>query len=145
MKYAEEPPTERWFATATKIVCAIFFALIVALVVAGCAVTVAPKPVIAEQASFDNNEQNSGIIMSTPSGFVVTDNFRLRYNRLIATYGADLATPATTDAGIAPIGPDRWLITKQRMIDFLEMNAWRKAGLAPKNPNGCTIRRRRFE
>ena len=133
MKYEDEPPNERWFAVATKIVCAAIFAVIVALIVSSCATTVTPGPVESTQASFDGNEQNSGIIMSTPSGYVVTDNFRLRYNRLIATYGADLATPATVDAGIAPIGPDRWLITKQRMIDFLEMNAWRRAGLAPKN------------
>lgn len=133
MRYAEEPPSERWFETATKIVCAAIFAVIVAIIVSACATTVTPKPVESTQSSYDGNEQNSGIIMSTPSGYVVTDNFRMRYNRLVATYGKDLATPATTDSGIAPIGEDRWLITKQRMIDFLEMNAWRKAGLAPKN------------
>lgn len=107
------------------------FAWLVAVIVSSCIHTTAPELVEAAVASYDGNEQNSGVIASTPSGFIVTDNFRLRYNALIATYGADLPTPATVDSGIAPIGPDRWLITKQRMIDFLTMNQWRRAGLKP--------------
>jgi F0F1-type ATP synthase membrane subunit c/vacuolar-type H+-ATPase subunit K len=110
-------------------------ALLVCALNAGCAGTVAPDRVEARQASFDGNEQNSGVIMSTPSGFVVTSYFRQRYNALIATYGGDFKPALKPDDGIAPIGEDRWLISKQRMIDFLEMNAWRRAGLQPKgNP-----------
>ena len=106
-------------------------ALASVLLTTGCATTVVPHPVPAAVASFDGNEQTSGVIGSTPSGFIVTDNFRMRYNALIATYGSDLPTPATTDSGIARIGPDRWLIVKSRMVDFLEMNAWSRADFKP--------------
>lgn len=100
----------------------------------GCVTTTVPAPVEARQASFDGNDQNSGIILSTATGFVVTGHFRERYNALIATYGGDFKPPLEPDAGIAPIGDDRWLISKQRMIDFLEMNAWRRAGILPAKP-----------
>jgi hypothetical protein len=110
-------------------------ALISVLSTTGCATTVTPAPVVSQQASYDGNAQNSGIIMSTATGFVVTAHFRARYNSLIATYGGDFKPALKPDAGIAPIGEDRWLISKQAMIDFLEMNAWRKSGMA-SNPKG---------
>jgi hypothetical protein len=130
MKSAAKPLSDRakvviWAAVVGLV------ALVSVLTTTGCTSTVIPQPVPAAVASFDNNEQNSGILASTPSGFVVTDNFRQRYNALVATYGADLPTPATVDSGIAPIGDGKWLITKARMVDFLQMNAWRRAGLAP--------------
>jgi hypothetical protein len=102
--------------------------------VSGCASPVVPDPVYAREASFDGNDQTSGVLVSTPSGFVVTENFRRRYNALIATYGGDFNPILKPDQNIAPIGDDRWLISKQGMIDFLEMNTWRKAGLKPRNP-----------
>ena len=101
--------------------------------VVGCGHTVTPDPVTSSQASFDGNVQNSGIVMSTPSGFVVTSHFRERYNAMIAKYGGDFAPPLKPDSGIAPIGEDRWMISKQAMVCFLEMNAWRKAGLEPQS------------
>jgi hypothetical protein len=98
----------------------------------GCAGTVTPDRVESRQASFDGNEQNSGIVLSTPSGFVVTSHFRQRYNALIAVYGGDFKPTLKPDDGIAPIGEDRWLLSKKAMVDFLEMNAWKRAGLQPK-------------
>ena len=101
----------------------------------GCTATVVPQPVEATQASFDGSAQTSGVLLSTATGFVVTSHFRERYNALIAVYGGDFAPPLKPDAGIAPIGEDRWLISKQAMVWMLEMSAWRRAGLKPKkNP-----------
>ena len=98
----------------------------------GCVATTVPQPVEARQASFDDNVQNSGIILSTATGFVVTGHFRERYNAMIAVYGGDFAPPLKPDAGIGPMGDDRWLISKQAMVSFIEMNTWRRAGLQPK-------------
>ena len=114
---------------------ALWFVLLVAIF-AYCAVgcsTVVPDRVESREASFDGNDQNSGVIASTPAGFVVTAHFRERYNALIATYGGDFAPPLTPDAGLAPLGDGRWRITKQHMVQFLTMNAWRKARLEPVN------------
>jgi len=116
----------RWISVALVICVAVL-----TFGVTGCAGTVVPRLVESQQASFDGNEQNSGIITSTPSGFVVTDHFRERYNALIATYGADFKPGLKPDSGIAPIGGGQWLISKQAMVDFLTMNSWRKAGLKP--------------
>lgn len=109
----------------------LFVAAVVAL--AGCSSPVIPHAIDAREASFDGNAQNSGVITSTPSGFVVTDHFRARHNALIAVYGGDFSPTLKPDHEIYPIGEDRWLISKQGMVDFLEMNAWRRAGLEPKN------------
>lgn len=108
-------------------------ALISVLTTTGCVGTVVPAPVESAQASFDGSEQNSGVIMSVPSGFVVTSHFRERYNALIAIYGGDFKPPLKPDSQVAPIGEDRWLLGKQGMSDMLLMNAWQKAGLKPKN------------
>jgi len=118
-----------------NVACIIFLVVLIlatALLFVGCGTTVTPDVVHSTQASFDGGQQNSGIVMSTASGFVVTDHFRQRHNALIAVYGGDFAPPLQPDHGIAPIGTDRWLISKQGMVDFLQMNAWRKAGLEPK-------------
>jgi hypothetical protein len=114
------------------------FAAIVALLICaltpGCTTTVIPQPVEAREASFDGATQNSGIIMSTENGFVITDTARARYNLLIATYGRDFLPPLKPDGGVQPIGDDRWLLSKQGMVYFLEMSAYYRAGLKPKNP-----------
>ncbi len=108
--------------------------LLVSALTTGCGTTVQPDIVTPSVASYDGNVQNSGIIMSTNSGFVVTSHFRERHNALIAIYGGDFSPHLKPDHGIAPMGDDRWLISKQAMVDFLAMNTWRKAALKPVNP-----------
>ena len=120
-------------ASRTRWYCALWLSLALLALLPGCNSTIVPGPVHAEQASFDGNEQNSGIGSSSPAGFVVTDHFRARYNGLIATYGRDFSPPLKPDDGAAPLGEGRWLVTKQAMVNFLTMNQWRKAKLEPKN------------
>lgn len=107
--------------------------LITALALAGCS-TVTPDRVESREASFDGNARNSGVVESTPNGFVVTAHFRARYNALIEIYGRDFQPALAADAGITQLGSGELLITKQAMVDFLTMNAWRKARLAPVHP-----------
>jgi len=99
----------------------------------GCATTVIPRPVEALEAGWDGGSQTSGMLLSTATGYVVTGTFRARYNLLVATYGRDFAPPLERDAGLTAAGEDRWLITKEGMQHMIEMTAWRRAGLKPKN------------
>lgn len=130
---------ERARAEAKKnALCVLFVFVLVlggfVLLVSGCAGKIAPEVVRAQEASYDGNEQNSGVILSVPSGFLVTGHFRIRYNALILLYGGDFKPVLKPDQDIAPAGEDRWLISKQGMVNFLEMNTWRKSGLKPMNP-----------
>lgn len=114
------------------IVSVLIWALIAFLVLPGCNSTVVPTPVKVEEASFDGNEQNSGVIASTSAGYIVTENFRARYNLLVARYGRDFEPALKPDGGLEPAGESRWLISKQAMVWFLTMNQWRRAGIEPR-------------
>ena len=107
--------------------------LCVSLALSGCAGTVTPDRISAAAASYDGNEQNSGIISVNQLGYVVTGHFRDRHNALVALFGRDFLPPLTPDAGLTEITSDRWLIDRQHLSQFLEMNAWNRAGLRPKN------------
>jgi hypothetical protein len=103
------------------------------LALSSCASTVSPDSISAAAASYDRNKQNSGIISANALGYVVTSHFRNRHNALVATYGRDFSPPLTPDAGFTEITSSRWLIDRQHLSQFLEMNAWHRAGLKPKN------------
>ena len=110
----------------------IILAVVLALA-SGCSNTVTPDRVTSAAPSFDGNEQTSGVLSINPNGAVVTDHFRYRYNGLIETYGHDFTPPLKADAGIIVITKGRWLIDRQHLAQFLEMNAWHRAGLNSKN------------
>jgi hypothetical protein len=105
--------------------------LLLGLALAGCG-TVIPNTVPSSAASFDGNDQNSGIISASADGYVVTTHFRDRYNALIATYGRDFAVPLRVDDGLTNNG--QWVIDRQHLSQFLEMSAWSRAGLQPTKP-----------
>lgn len=108
------------------------FALSICLVLSACS-TVVPEPVAPEAASFDGNDQTSGILSSNANGFIVTDHFHERYNALVAVYGREFAVPLTPNAGFVQITVNLWLIDRQHLAQFLEMQAWQRAGMKPKN------------
>ncbi len=117
------------------VVVVILLAAFLAVASVGCS-TVVPRAVNEpDQPSFDGNEQNSGVVASTEAGFIVTAHFRDRYNALVAIYGGDFLPALTHDAGLMEIEAGRWQMTRQAMRKFLEMNAWRRAALAPVNPS----------
>jgi hypothetical protein len=107
--------------------------LCVGLGLSGCAGTVTPDRISSSAASYDGNDQNSGIVSVNALGYLVTAHFRERYNALIETYGRDFTVPLKKDAGITEIDSSRALIDRQHLSKFLEMNAWNRAGLKPKN------------
>ena len=110
----------------------IILAVVLALA-SGCSNTVTPDRVTSAAPSFDGNEQTSGVLSINPNGAVVTDHFRFRYNALVSTYGRDFTPPLKADAGLTAMTAGRWLIDRQHLSQFLEMNAWHRAGLKPKN------------
>ena len=96
--------------------------------------TVLPEPPHETTPSFDGGAQNSGFLGFDAAGRgILTANARARYNALIATYGARYAPPLTLDAGLTPTATNTFLIEPQFLVDFREMNRWRKA-----NPNPTT-------
>jgi hypothetical protein len=105
----------------------------VGLALSGCAGTVSADRISAAAASYDGNDQNSGILSVNALGYLVTAHFRYRYNALIETYGRDFSPPLTPDAGLTEITSARWMIDRQHLAQFLEMNAWHRANLKPKN------------
>jgi len=105
---------------------------------AGCA-TVAQSSVQSHQASFDGNQQNSGILEANMDGFKVTSKFRDRYNSLVAIYGdarladnSPIFTPALSkDSGITSNNDGTYEITKEAMAHMVEMSAMQKRGFKP--------------
>jgi hypothetical protein len=82
-----------------------------------------------ETPSFDQGGRNSGIISEYEGGFIVTPHFRDRYNGMIKTYGDKFTPSLKKDKGISPRRDGNYFIDQQHMVYFLDMNAWRKAGI----------------
>lgn len=111
-----------------------FLLFAVCLLLQACVSPTVPAALPAAAApSFDGAEQNSGVLSSTAAGFLITPHLRDRYNALVARYGGDFAPPLRQDAGLERQGPGTWEMSKQAMVNFLEMNAWRRAGIPPKS------------
>jgi hypothetical protein len=108
------------------------FCILAAIALTACNSTVRPALVEPAQASYDGNEQNSGILGADPAGggYLITAHARDRYNALVETYGRDFAPALTRDAGISKT-EGGYVITREYLVKFLEMNRWRKSGLAP--------------
>jgi hypothetical protein len=95
----------------------------------GCASTTTPETHAPQQASWDGNEQNSGIIRYTPDGFLVTASFHDRYNELVAAYGKTYKPALQQDSGMRPAPDGLWLIDAEHLQRFVEMNLKRKSGI----------------
>jgi hypothetical protein len=108
-------------------------ALILCLALTACG-TVKPERVTSAAASYDGNEQNSGIISANANGYVVTNHFRDRYNALVGIYGRDFTSPVKADSGLQRITDETWLIDRQHLVQFLEMQAWARAKSTPTHP-----------
>ena len=112
--------------------------LVLCLAFAGC-LTVVQHPVQSSQASFDGNEQNSGVIAKIDAGFVVSSNFRDRYNVLIDTYsntklqdGTPLfITPIKKDFGIKPNGDGTFTLNKQGMVLMVQLSSIKRRAFKP--------------
>src|SRR4051812_2171239 len=107
---------------ANSLVSSIAFAVILA----GCTVT--PTAVKDQQYSWDGNAFNSGIIRLEADGAVITAHARDRYNGLCSIYGGKFIPKLNPDDGVTPnpSEPGTFLLTKERLTQFMTMNRWRK-------------------
>lgn len=97
------------------------------LAVSGCMSTVAPKPVVDRQASFDGNTQNSGLVSILTNGCaIVTPHWRDRYNAFIVRYGASYQIKSS-DYGLTPYTNGTWLANKQSRSYFAIWNLQSKS------------------
>lgn len=80
--------------------------------------TIAPREVVTEQASFDSNVKNSGVIAVDENGFVVTAHFLDRHN---LKHGY-----LRKDAGVSDAPGGNYRITAQLMQQCVEQDRLRK-------------------
>lgn len=90
-----------------------YYLIVFTLFLTGCFATVAPHAVTTTQASFDGNQQNSGIVAVEADGFKVTKHFLDRH-------GFDVK-----QRGVTPSG-DYYTITAELMADAIELDQHRK-------------------
>jgi hypothetical protein len=116
------------------------FVLAAAALAAGCS-TVAPKPVVAKQPSFDavpdakGDVQNSGILGFTNGLAIITPTARDRYNALCAKWGKSFVPPLTPpDAGLRALGTNLWLMDKDHLDKFATMTGDERNKLTTPKP-----------
>lgn len=97
----------------------------------GCSSTVTPAPVESSQASYDEGEQNSGILALVDGGALITARARERYNALIAEFGGEFLPALQRDHGITPEADGKFRITNEGLQKFVVLNAWRRMGRTP--------------
>lgn len=89
----------------------------------GC--TIRPKVVHNNQASFDGNLQNSGLLGNDSQGnAIITAHARDRYNALVDDYGKFFSPPLNRDDGIMPTATNTFLIDGEHLFFFATMNRW---------------------
>jgi len=106
-------------------------ALCAVLVGVGCTSTVVPKPISSKAASWDGNEQNSGLIGkdSQAGYFLVSEHWRERYNGLVTLYGAYYLPPLKVDEGITKTATNGvYRVDGQRVGKYIQMGWWLKEG-----------------
>jgi hypothetical protein len=97
-------------------------AAVVALAIGGCT-TVLPVSVKPKQASWDQNQQNSGFIGFDQAGNgILTPHARDRYNLLILAYGKRFNPALGVDEGLTATATNTFLIDAQHLADFATMN-----------------------
>lgn len=88
---------------------------------------------LSENPSYDGNVANSGIVgVVDGKGFEVTPHFRTRYNLMVVDYGDQVSEGIKQDDGLTKLDNGNWIIDKQHMVYFLDMNQFRKNGAKSK-------------
>jgi len=82
------------------------------------------KKIIKDQeASFDGNEQNSGIIdFVKEEGWLVTKRTAEKYNFLIEKYGKTITPPIEKNFGLTRKDENLYVLTQEAMVNFALMN-----------------------
>jgi hypothetical protein len=100
--------------------------------ITGC--TLVPKFITKSTPSYDGNVQNSGMIGMTTNGYeVVSADVRNTFNELVATYSTSFYPPVKRDSGFTPYTNGTFLLDKQNLTIYLEMNLFRRNNLPGVN------------
>ena len=111
-------------------------AVVVGVMLAGCATTITPPVAAPASDSWDGTNQNSGFISFTRSGngavtgAVITPHARDRYNVLMREYGNAWGILAP-DSGIVAIPGNSYWIDAQHLGYFADAQRWKRNGRAP--------------
>jgi hypothetical protein len=104
-------------------------AAVLAIALAGCTSTVAPKIVTSERPSWDGGQENSGVLgFTADNSEVITAHARDRYNGLVAVYGTNFSPALVFDSGLKPTGTNTFILDAQHSSAFSKMNRARKQG-----------------
>lgn len=103
--------------------------LAAALALTSCTIT--PHTVQPGTASFSDGKQNSSLVSFDATGAVLDSHGRDRYNALIDAYGASFAPALNHDDGLQSLANGQWHIDDEHLAKFLQMNLWRRSGVAP--------------
>lgn len=86
----------------------------------GCGTT--PTTTHASTASFDGNEQTSGVVRVLPTGALeITEGARSRFNCLAEKYGARLLPPIQKDFGVDRLPGAHYSITAEAAEAWFKM------------------------
>lgn len=105
--------------------------LVLSSVDTGCT-TKRPKPIVARQASFDGNSQDSGVKAVTNHQYAVSDELVQRYNGLILEYGDWFIPQIKTNFGVTAVASNRSEMTKEAMSRLAVMTMWHNSKPPPK-------------
>ncbi len=106
-------------------------ALIVSLILFGCATPIIPKTNVPTGPSYDQNIANSGVLGISPDGGrIVSTHFADRYNSLIDTYG-DQFNPQLKHGDGITCDTVTCVITLQYYVDAGIMIQWKRDGRLP--------------
>jgi len=98
---------------------------------ASCSSTIVPESTKTSVISWDNGEQNGGLIalieINHKTFGVITPNARDRYNILVNIYFTNFIPPIKFDSGITPTPTNTFLIDAQHLEYFTSMNRWWKS------------------
>jgi hypothetical protein len=79
--------------------------------------------------SYDGNERNSGILSAEPYGFKVTPNFVKRFKVMADKYSSRFTVTPDVDKHVTKTADGNYIIDRQGMVMFLDMNQWEKSGI----------------
>lgn len=110
--------------------------LVLSLLLVGCQATTPVKTILPDpapqeqQASFDGEEQNSGIIDYIPGvGFIITKTAKERYQALVKIYGSSVAPVILPGDGISKYEKtDKFVMSSEAMINFSIFTQRAKSG-----------------
>lgn len=107
---------------------------VILVLFAGCKTapvrTILPPPApVEEQASFDENEQNSGIKdYIEGKGFLITKNAKERYEALAAIYGLNMVPTFSSNSGLSPALGGDYYLSAEGMSNFIVWSEKKKSG-----------------